>query len=421
MVVAVVVALAASAPVATAAHGSTAPAVPTEQAVRMAARVRTEVDVVRVFDIGDLDSSTEDLAHRAAYLAGAASATGRSGTFSVTGLRRRGRTVQAAPPGWVYPVSYSMVNPDVATPLMGGRVGGILGWGGIVMSTTGAQLRQAQVGDSLTVVATDGRSVDLLIAAIVDDAVTGGSEVLISPSTGLSLGRSRASHVVIWNPRSRSALDTALRSVGLEGRHETRIRRSWDPPDPDLTLGLGATKLALGEFAYQVTPEGDVVIDPAWVASNISGGGARTEFQAIGVVAACHVTIRAALQSALREIAEAGLAGAFDLGNTNQYGGCFVQRFNRIGGAVGGSLSRHTWGMAFDMNTTTNAQGTVPQLDCRIVRIFRRHGFAWGGNFTRPDGMHFEWVGERRDQLAYPSRYCPNVIEPEPTESVPRG
>jgi hypothetical protein len=23
--------------------------------------------------------------------------------------------------------------------------------------------------------------------------------------------------------------------------------------------------------------------------------------------------------------------------------------------------------------------------------------------------MHFEWVGERRDQLAYPSRFCPNV------------
>ena len=43
------------------------------------------------------------------------------------------------------------------------------------------------------------------------------------------------------------------------------------------------------------------------------------------------------------------------------------------------------------------------------MQIFRKHGFAWGGNFLTPDGMHFEWVGEARDRLDYPSRFCPNV------------
>ena len=43
------------------------------------------------------------------------------------------------------------------------------------------------------------------------------------------------------------------------------------------------------------------------------------------------------------------------------------------------------------------------------MQIFRKHGFSWGGNYLTPDGMHFEWVGERRDNLAYPSRFCPNV------------
>jgi len=56
-----------------------------------------------------------------------------------------------------------------------------------------------------------------------------------------------------------------------------------------------------------------------------------------------------------------------------------------------------------------NCQGCVPQMDCRVVRIFRAHNFAWGGNFINPDGMHFEWVGEPRNTLMYPSRYCPNV------------
>ena len=32
-------------------------------------------------------------------------------------------------------------------------------------------------------------------------------------------------------------------------------------------------------------------------------------------------------------------------------------------------------------------------MDSRIVDIFRSHGFGWGGTWTRPDGMHFEWTG----------------------------
>jgi hypothetical protein len=48
-------------------------------------------------------------------------------------------------------------------------------------------------------------------------------------------------------------------------------------------------------------------------------------------------------------------------------------------------------------------------MDCRIVRIFRKHNFAWGGNFLTSDGMHFEWVGEARNALQYPSKYCPNL------------
>ena len=48
-------------------------------------------------------------------------------------------------------------------------------------------------------------------------------------------------------------------------------------------------------------------------------------------------------------------------------------------------------------------------MDCTVVRIFRKHNYAWGGNFLRADGMHFEWVGERRDLYQYPSKYCPNL------------
>jgi hypothetical protein len=108
-------------------------------------------------------------------------------------------------------------------------------------------------------------------------------------------------------------------------------------------------------------------------------------------------------------VVDAGLAGYIDVANANTYGGCFGPRFSRIVGTQLGTLSRHTWAQALDTNTVSNCQGCVPQMDCRVVRIFRAHNFAWGGNFLNPDGMHFEWVGEPRNTYLYPSRYCPNV------------
>jgi hypothetical protein len=118
-------------------------------------------------------------------------------------------------------------------------------------------------------------------------------------------------------------------------------------------------------------------------------------------------------------VVNAGLAGAIDVANTNTFGGCFGPRYNRLSNNIG-NLSRHTWGQPIDMNTTENCQGCVPTMDCRVVRIFRAHGFAWGGNFLFPDGMHFEWTGRATDALAYPSRYCPNPVG-QTTQALPTG
>ena len=114
-------------------------------------------------------------------------------------------------------------------------------------------------------------------------------------------------------------------------------------------------------------------------------------------------------------VAAAGLGGAIDLGNTNTYGGCFNARYSRDSGF----LSRHAYAVALDMNTTSNCQGCTPRMNCDVVRIFRKHGFAWGGNWRHPDGMHFEWVGEARNGISYPSRYCPNVFGGAPQSDSP--
>ena len=140
-----------------------------------------------------------------------------------------------------------------------------------------------------------------------------------------------------------------------------------------------------------------------------------------GIRAYCNVQVRADLAAALQEVATtypslvAASANQYftgiDVANTNNAGGCAVPgqaRLSRITQALG-SVSRHSWGQPLDTSTVANCQGCTPKMDCRIVRIFRKHGFAWGGNFLTPDGMHFEWVGEPRNTLQYPSKYCANL------------
>ena len=211
-----------------------------------------------------------------------------------------------------------------------------------------------------------------------------------------------------------AAVDGALNGQGLLGDPNVRVRHTWDTQDPDDTLGLARTKQLLGELSFKLTASGGISVDPGWAAQYI---GPRETYPT-GVRAQCNVTIRNDLYAALADVANAGLGGLIDVANTNTFGGCFGPRYNRLSANIG-NLSRHTWGQPIDMNTTQNCQGCVPHMDCRVVRIFRAHGFAWGGNFLFPDGMHFEWTGRVTDQLAYPSRYCPNPVSGQSTQSLP--
>ena len=47
-------------------------------------------------------------------------------------------------------------------------------------------------------------------------------------------------------------------------------------------------------------------------------------------------------------------------------------------------------GNAVDLNVSTNQLGTEGDMPPRIVEIFERWGFVWGGDWSRPDPMHFE-------------------------------
>ena len=365
-------------------------------------------DVVSVFNKSNaIQPAVQNASITAAVDAGGAWALGRGATVGLRSVRRGSSAVKAAPANFQFPVSVTALPTTAIAPVMGADVSAVVAAGQVVMGSSGASLNGAQAGDTLELVADDGSSKWFTIGLVADDAAVGGAEVVMSPAMAGELGVVIETRIVIWGFTSRGALDAAMAASGLSARSDTRIRRSWDAADPDGTLGLVSTKRLLGEFAYSVASDDSVTLTGDWAASYLPAGR-ELLVPEIPIRARCNLTIRADLVAALTEVAQRGLAGAIDVGNANAYGGCFNARFNRLSAALG-SLSRHSWGGALDTNTVTNAQGAVPQMNCDVVRIFRKHNFAWGGNFLTPDGMHFEWVGSRRDQLPYPSKYCPNL------------
>ena len=65
----------------------------------------------------------------------------------------------------------------------------------------------------------------------------------------------------------------------------------------------------------------------------------------------------------------------------------------------------HAWGAAIDINPAyadywlwrrsgVIDAGRVDRIPPRIVAIFERHGFIWGGKWSHYDTMHFEYRPE---------------------------
>mgnify|MGYP002631440431 FL=1 len=323
-------------------------------------------------------------------------------------VRRGGAIVQQAPFGAVFPMATTMLPKRAVFALMGASVAASLSATSLVMGERTAGLRGAQAGDVVDLVASNGTVIAFTIGAVVSDDVTGGTELLMSIEGADRLGVTRPSRVVLWDFDSRADIDRELAANSLVST-EIRIRRSWDESDPDRTLGMAETKEALGEFWYKVSSSGSgVSISLDWYDANIDRSGPIGK---LNLQSGCHRVVRVALANAMAEVIAVGLENTINYRDANSAGGCWTARFSRQSpNSSIGFLSRHTWGMAVDTNTVGSCLGCAPpDLDCQVVRIFRKHGFAWGGNFLTPDGMHFEWVGEPRHQGLYPSRYCPNV------------
>lgn len=99
----------------------------------------------------------------------------------------------------------------------------------------------------------------------------------------------------------------------------------------------------------------------------------------------CNKDMHSALSAVFSDIISEGLADVLET-----FDGCFMVRCIR---GRSNEMSAHSYAGALDFDAHKNRLGAVPQMDPRIVEIFKKHGFAWGGDFKRLDGMHFSYLG----------------------------
>jgi hypothetical protein len=155
-------------------------------------------------------------------------------------------------------------------------------------------------------------------------------------------------------------------------------RFGLDPDAVQSAVLVGSFADAVGVFNYTPIGGGRIAPDPAWVRSHI----VTEEVPILGAVT-CNKYLMPQLRAAFQEIVTAGLA---DKINPGEYAGCYYPRF--IAGST--KLSNHSYGLALDLNVPGNQRGTVGEMDRTVVAIFKKWGFAWGGDWNYTDPMHFE-------------------------------
>jgi hypothetical protein len=227
------------------------------------------------------------------------------------------------------------------------------------------------------------------VAAILPDELVGASELMVSREVGRSIGVTTDRYALVLPETARTGRGVErLLDPLLPLEAPSKVRAPGDTPyfrQGDAVLPPVRIKLLFGEFAARPTPgrPGYLTLDPGWVRRSID----TRRVPLLGSVT-CNVALFPQIRGVVHELVERGLQDTIQ-----SFSGCFSARhINRIPSAA---LSHHSWGIALDLNVQQgNLFGQTPHQDPRLVRVFERWGFVWGGTFIVPDGMHFEYHRE---------------------------
>jgi hypothetical protein len=302
-----------------------------------------------------------------------------TGSWSATGVR-----VDHPPRGMAIPLEVAAADPRAYAPFLAPADRSVLASvsnGQAVLGSSSARLRHLGPGATL-----EFGPIRLRVASILPDAEVGANEVFVSKATGARLGVTIERYLLIdpapgaFRSRIAAGIHRALppgRLVQIRGPGETPFFRQGDAVLPQVKI-----KELFGEFAARPIAGGYIQTDPAWVASHI----VTATVPILGQVQ-CNRALIPQLRGALGDVQDEGLSGTIDLA---EFAGCYSSRFLNRNPHAG--ISHHAWGVAVDINARSNPFGHTPHQDPRLVAVFQRWGFAWGGSWIVPDGMHFEFL-----------------------------
>lgn len=342
------------------------------------------MDEVVVWESGGLSEDSVTIIDLVARITDARYTTIDTGSLRMMSVTRGGEDVQRPDPGFGYPMMVSALDPGTAGPLLGPTLAAALVGDRAVMSERSAALRGARAGDLIELEGWNGVIEQVRIADVVPDDQIDWVEIVISRRLADRLGFERPSSVRMWGSERAGPLLESL----LPPDAPVTVSSAGDRKAPsDRPLPTVAIKERFGEFSFRPTSGDLIEVDEEWQTESI----VTVEMPVIGEFK-CHRRVVPYIRGALAQVQAEGLFHLIDPVDFQLAGGCYNARLMR-GGDKGFAVSRHAWGVAFDLNPSTNQYGDPPLLDERIGQIFRDWGFVWGAGWTVPDGMHFEWSG----------------------------
>lgn len=247
----------------------------------------------------------------------------------------------------------------------------------VVSHTLATGLKLTLGGDAPAAALRGGKAMPQRLGAFATTGVP-GTDLIVDDEVGRSLGLPAATGMLLTAGKGVDPVRLAGQVREITGTGSQVDLLTPPAANPVAFLSGSRAARAFGAFSYRYFPDGTIQPDARWVNDSI----VTATLPIFGRVT-CHRLMIPQLRGALADVVAAGLSSSL-----HTYDGCYVPRF--IESNPEHAISLHTWGIAIDMDASTNYRGIKGTMDPRVVEIFKRWGFRWGGDWTYTDPMHFE-------------------------------
>ena len=278
-------------------------------------------------------------------------------------------------PDYLYSLSVKSIESKYADLFYTDEITKLIKENKIIISNLTAEQYSVNIGDKLVLVGMNEIITEVEVGEIIPDSEIGWFEAVVSKDVGYELGINRNIQAIIWDSKvTENHFVEIYKNIKYK---QLRVTFRDAKPNKNWVLPTALVKNYFGDFQIKEKDGTWIIVEPAWRNENIE----RKEMPIIGR-ATCNKIMWKPLLGALNQVIDEGLKNTLYKEEFQKSGGCYApRRINRFN--AGGSISRHAWGIAIDINVKS---GYHP----RVVEIFNEWGFAWGGTWTSPDEMHFE-------------------------------